>query len=105
MTVRVDGQFHGRLVGAVLEVFTDERHDAGSATDGHAGAVTVLDNYETLFSFRVEHCRVTQLVLLEDARSCKRRPRGYLKEVRVTASGYIFNIKSAGEILVPGYNS
>ena len=44
VTVRVDGQLHGRLVSAILEVFADERHDAGSATDGHAGAVTVLDN-------------------------------------------------------------
>ena len=44
VTIRVDGQLHGRPVSAVLEVFADERHDAGSATDGHAGALTVLDN-------------------------------------------------------------
>lgn len=41
VTVRVDGQLQGRLVSAVPEVIADERHDAGSATDG---AVTVLDN-------------------------------------------------------------
>ena len=44
VTVRVDGQLHGRLVSAIIEVFADERHDAGSATDGHAGASTTLDS-------------------------------------------------------------
>ena len=44
VTVWVDGQLHGRLVSAALEVFADESHDPGSTTDGHIGAVAALDN-------------------------------------------------------------
>ena len=66
VTVRIDGQLHRRLVSVVLEVFADERHNASSAADGQTGAATVLDNKETLFAIRIEHCRVAQLVFLDD---------------------------------------
>jgi len=66
VAVWVDGQLHGRLVDPVLEVFPDKRHNAASTTDGHTGAVTVLDNNATWFAVRIEHCRMVQLVFLDD---------------------------------------
>ena len=42
---------------------------------------------------------------LVTSRSCKRRPGGYLKEVRAVGWGYTFNVKSTTEIFVLGYNN
>ena len=47
-------------------IFPDEGFDTGRATEGHTSGVAVLDDNETLFTVRVEHGRVAQLVFLDD---------------------------------------
>ncbi len=66
VTVRVGGNHHGCRVNALVIIFPDEGFDAGTATDGDSGAVTILDNDNTLFAPRVERGWAGQLIFLND---------------------------------------
>jgi hypothetical protein len=66
VTVGVDGDLHRRRVNGIILIFTNERFDAGRATEGDTGGGTVLDDDETVFSIFVEHGRAAQLAIVDE---------------------------------------